>query len=845
MPSVLVVGSATGRRLTARQVARASQPSGALPFVPREVRRWMPATGTAVATWWAPDDAAPVPSTDPAGGWTSVVGVPLPLGPRGDGDAPTDLRTSGNVAVRSAAAHADDPCEPAYRSIVEAMGGGFATVRIRPDGVGWAAIDSAGVGPLHIAERDGVVAVSDRPRLAALGVGLEPRADPAVARWLPTLGVVGGPRSGIAGVRTVLPGTWLRIDPRGVEVVADDPAWCLEPAGDPDGDLSEHVRWLVARVLAGSPAVSLLLTAAPGAATLLEAVTTALAATGDAPPVTVLAAGAPTDVVERARAAGLPVEPADGPTEPAALHTWIRDATARTDACVSLVRLLPPVRVAADEVVLTHAYGALWDPPGVTRTGALLRPEAVHAVDRWLDRWDRHHDAPLDADLARWFQLPRTAAARAAALAPATVVDVYQHLPAIRSARVGGPAPDAAAPDGPPPDDRADGGVAWPVLAPVAAAIAVRAEAPVDAATAVDLARGPSPPADLAALWGVVTAADWSAHGPTAVRTRTGRGRVVDRTVGRAQLLDRVVLVTGVTSRRPVSADELGVPAADRTHDPLLGVERDQRISAFVERALAAVGATPLTLPPGSGARLGSIDDPSLSAELHELLVARAGVLADPVAGLVAPFLRTQLPEADVVLVLERPLDVIARTAGTLPAAAAAGLWLDSVTAVLSATAGTGALRIVDLADLDPTVAEAAGGPGPDPGGGDPDAEVVAVATMVDHLVRELEPEALGPLLRLLQRGRAAEPPRARPAAADPDLAAWSGVHELRTEVATVRRHAEDVAARAAADRQRLEALRSRRTGRLLLRLFGADDTPADADAISPGAPAESGRRDG
>lgn len=117
--------------------------------------------------------------------------------------------------------------------------GSYAALSVSGSGNGAVTSDPLGSTSLYRAERDGVVAASNRASVAARLVtppGLEPARDPEAMAWLILSGAVQSGRTGFESVRRVPEGSYLALGPgRALDVVTWDPRpWWAGPPASPD-----------------------------------------------------------------------------------------------------------------------------------------------------------------------------------------------------------------------------------------------------------------------------------------------------------------------------------------------------------------------------------------------------------------------------------------------------------------------------------------------------------------------------------------------------------------------------------------------------------------------------------
>lgn len=710
---------------------------------------------------------------------------------------------------------------------LDRWGGSHSVARFRRDGSSWVAPDATGAGPVYVARHPRVVAISNRAGVAAAVVGAA--RDPEVAASLTSLGVqVGG--SGYRDVVRVGRGEVLRSAPgRGVEVVSHD-RWAPGGAADDVAPVDDVAGALLRQVqTAASHGVGdrwLHLRPGPGALLLLAAV----AATGTGDRFRAVCVGEPTALAPAAALAGVELDGAPAATgdDVATADAWVRRTLHRTEGTVSVDRLLDvPER---DGLVVTDRFGDLWatttDEPAPSD---LLSETGRLAIAPTLARLRDHHGRHAPRRVLSDHLLPAVAAAASDLIGPALVVAPLQN----------GPALSAASPERlrdlvtalhPPMTRLVDelGGASthpssdalWPQLGPVAeAALTVGSD---DAANALDPAalerriRSATPPDDRSALWGAVTAVGWLRGD----EMRHAVGRHVPRmAVPVAAPSSAPILVTGLTSRSILDLAGIRVPLDETAIDPVLGIRVDLAAADLVDRILLRCDAGPTAIPPDLATRLAGPDTASFAEPARALLARRGGILTDPRLGVTLPFWRAHVAEPEVVLVTERPLDLVERLGSTLPTDVVVGLWLDVVAA---AVIDHPAPRVLDPGDIADTPIGEGGSARPR----DEDltgSDLVHLATVIDSLVRELEVDAARPLLRLVRDARTPQEARPADAGVRPAVAiatVWQETSALRAEVAELAEAAADAGRRADAAESTLARLRSRRTVRLLERLL-------------------------
>jgi hypothetical protein len=754
-------------------------------------------------------------------GLTAVAGAPWPAGTRLGGDTPWASQLSARL----------DPVAPDLAPLA----GAFVLVRFDRDGRGWVAADTTAAGPLYVARSGAVLAVSNRAEVARDAAGLPPVRAPAGMAALPAVGGLVGRAGPYEALVTPSAGEWVAVDPdAGAEVVAGTSVWTAETDADPDAGTGADVDAVAARLRTALSGLAV----APAPRRVLDLTTPVdgrvMLAAADAAGVLdhfeLVARGGEEDppvVAARtlARAVGRPLTVVPPLVdELATVDRWLRAHVGATAAVVPADPAGPPA--VRDEALVVGSRGAaMLRPPDPSDAEAadLLAPAARRDLD------DRIRAACAAPDLVHLAErLPRLAAADAALAAPATVVDPARAADVARLART---APPAAG-------TWQDALVA--ALSPTVAAVAVdpapaampswdtlyalfegellgRPGGPLDEVLDRDavraVLRGSDPPAPSvqARLWAATTAAVWLAHGeaPEVVARQLPEVRVRPRPPEGAP-----VLVTGVTSRSFIDLAQLKIPLERTARDPLLAVRVDREVAELVDRLLVTVDAALGDLPPDVDARLASDETAGFADAAVRLLARRGGVLADPRLGLTLPFWTAHVAVPRVVLVAERPVDLLARLERPLPAERVLTAWLDVVTATLTTTEGVRCVDPDDIAEgpLGPEGDASAAYPGPDRAAFE---ELLSVTSVVDSLIRELEVEAVRPIVREVRRARlAARPPVPSAAEARFPLAALEALTQLRGRVGEVEGELAACAADRDGLRQRLEGLRSRRTVR-------------------------------
>lgn len=775
-------------------------------------------------------------------GVTAVSGAPWPL----SGRFGSDTSWASQLTARLTGA---DP-----QAVVRVLAGSFGLVRLGADGRGWVTADVTGAGPVFVAEHDGLLAVSNRAELArdaVTGTTQHPR-DHGAAAALPWLGARVSDGSPLVGVATLQAGRAVRIDPeRGARVEADASVWLDE--GSPDD--------LVATVAAQTRNAVAALAHLPAPQHVLD-----LSVPRDAR--VVLAAAVAADVVDRfeltargreddphvvaaralARAAGrdlVVAPPVDD--DLTAIDRTLREQVGLTGAAVPADPAGGPA-VTTEGLVLTGTAGAALRPHASADAelpieerldvdpAGILTVEARRELNTWLRAHaDAHRAAGVAeedlADLVHLEQrLPREGAAEQQLGGAATVIDPLRTATVARLAmteakqRRNGELQDAVVAALAPAlleveltdADRPVG--AWATRYPLLEGeLLGRPGGPLDAALERDVVRAvlrgaePSPTVQRA-LWSATSAAVWLSHGeaPTVVTRRVPRVRAVARPTGQTP-----VIITGITSRSFIDLAQLKVPLERTERDPLLAVRVDREVADLTDRLLVTVDAALGDIPADLDERLASAETARFADAATQLLARRGNVLADPRLGLTLPFWQAHVATPQVVLVAERPTDLLGRLERPLPAERVLAAWLDVVTAVLTTGADVRCVDPDDIADgpLGPEGDAAAAYPGRDRAAFE---ELLSVTSVVDSLIRELEVEAVRPIVREIRRARLAaqRPPVRRSDEARFPLAALDALTELRQHVGELESEVAAVRAERDDTRTQLEQLRDRRSVR-------------------------------
>ncbi|MFP5308564.1 MAG: hypothetical protein ACLGIR_03180 [Actinomycetes bacterium] len=754
--------------------------------------------------------------------------------------------------------------------VLARLTGTGSVVRVHPDGSGVVASPPTGAGGVHVAHTEGLVAVSNRAAVAAAGAGLPVTVVPGPAGLL-VHGTLLGSEGAVAGTELLGPGHALELRAgEGPKVVARPPAWHDDTPVDLGGLVGAAVDAIAAMVesAAANPSTGRFveLHAHPSARVLAAAV----AATGTTDRFRFRAVGDERDhraARALADALGVHLETDAGgvPTGLDGLDGWVRTRVGRAGGAVS-ARLLQR-RVPADGQLVVASSGAVLRPRDPGAVHDLLTPPARARLDGTLQSWRDaavaagHPVAALPVLFELEHRLPRRAAAEATAAGAAVLLDPLHTTAvarlAVHAAREGvdvtdrlvarlAPTLDLDAPGGDPDPD--DVRRRWRALAPLAethvlghgrdvlaphldldgVAATLRAPLPPDTGTEV-------------LLWGALT------H---AVAARTARRWPVPRRALHvsAEVVApprRPVLVTGITSGSVLELAELRLSLDDTAPDALLGVDVDVRVAELVSRLLLACEATPGALPPDLGERLAGEATAPFAEAARALLERRGGVLSDPRLGLTVPFWRAHVADPRVVLVAERPTDLAARTRSRVPPAVLLGWWVEVVSATLTAADD---VRILDPGDLDErTGPEGAGWRASDVTTDD----VLQLARQVDSLVREVEAEAVRPLLATVLRARSRAAAADATASAGPvgaplhlvdDLwqqavAAQAGVDAAGTDVAALSSRVDELT-------RELGALRRRRGWRAAWQVLRGQPADARVDDTGAGPGRDPGRLD-
>lgn len=828
MLSFLVLVSTSGQPLPASAVARCTRPPAEeLPFTPVAATTWRADEGHVLVAAWA----------DRPDGWhvgrhgcTLTTTTPWPLAGR--------LAAPSGVAFELTDRLGDD--DP---GALGWLTGAATVLRARPDGTGIVGAPPTGGGALHVAEGDGVLAISDRAALAAGGVGGATRRTDLVGLLRGTL--LSG-RSSIAGVDRLPPGSHVLLRGRlGAKRVDTAPPWA-DGADAPLEELAEAAADDVARLVelaGGAPGRRVLeLGDDPGSLVLAAA----LAATGAAPRFSLRprdAARAVPAATALARALDVPLDrPVRHEAGGEALDTRIRRAVGRTAATVAIGTArsgsLTAVRDGLEVLVTTTPGGPLAPDPGPTGR-RLLRSTAMATLDSaqaaWASDRGRTGDVAelttLLGELDRRWPLRQRAVADLAA--PATVLDplatpTLARL-AVAATRTGADATAILVTALHPPtlahrtpgggDPVLPGDEAWRELAPVLEAH-VLGHARDDLDDLVDLDEvaavvrsGGAPDEDtLRTLEGALSLAVWAARSDV----HTPSPAVVEPRTVVAVPEQLPTLVTGVTSTSLLDLTGVAVPLDDVEEDAMLGVRVDREVRDLVMRILLAVDAAPGHLPADLEERLSGPATAHLADPARTVLARRGGTLVDPRLALTLPFWRTHVGAPRVVLVAERPPDLATRSSAALPRVDLLGWWVDAMTAAAATHAD---VRIVDPNDLaESPEAEAVGWEGLVDEDGDVH-DLLRVVRTVDSLVREVELEAARPLLRTIRLARAEDREvdpgrrRASPAAAPLHVVdqLWERAVEADARLAAQRATAEELEARLRGLEGELEELRGRR----------------------------------
>lgn len=689
-------------------------------------------------------------------------------------------RSGGWRGHRSWAAQLTDLVDPAVPDGLADLRGTWTVLRLGPDGAGWIAADAAGAGSVHVARSQEVVALSDRAGVAAAALGTGRRACE-----IRSLAAAGAQDAGAAwrGTRTVPTGRWLRITAQG-QVELRAPAAAAEapsPGELRDGivaTLEQAAAWTGPRLvdLDGSTG-STLVGAAIHSAGLVERFR-------------FRAVGTPDDR-QRARAVAARLGVTLEETAPVAQGSASAvDARVRTVVAASEGSLTPPHAVTALPLEAALVVRAL--PSGLGGTVAARRAWTEELLLGGPLRID-----PLEA-------------ARTPAEGP---IDIPRLLAAVDPGWDLPPPPEDV---GPAPGTEHLGPL---LLARREAATAALADADLDLPTLLDRLRdtdGRDAEAERWA-WAVLTAATWLAH----QEERTAaRGRPTRPAARPDPSTEQLTLVTGVTSRSLPGLVDLRVPVEERRSDALLGTAVDGPVADLCDRLLLAADATTLDRPVALAGRLASSATAPYADVARALAARRGGVLADARLGLLLPFWTTHVdPSPRLVLVQERPAELLATSTSPLAGQELLWLWIDVVASTLLASPTARVVDPRDLADLD--VPE---GVGPDHAA---PTDTLRVASVLDGLVRELDASEIAPLLAaVIRRDGDREPsPAAAGRVADDVLDSlamlWSDAAAGRGDAREAARETRALATRLAALEEELAALRNHPGVRLALRLPG------------------------
>ena len=772
--SFLLLASSTGQPLPADAAARCSRlPVRDLTFVPTASTTWRSDDGHVLLVAWA----------DEASRWhvgehgiTLATGRPWPLS--GSFEAPSGIAFELTQRLT----------DPSDASPLVGFTGAATVVRLSPDGTGIVGAPPTGGGSVHVADGDGLVAVSDRAGIAALGAGGAARRQdlPALVR-----GLLLGDTTAHVGVDRVPAGAYVAVRGRLGAKVNDEGAGLPTPPPSTGprslaGRAADQITALVEQVVRQPGDRWLELGADPGSLVLAAAV----AATGTTGRIRVRPASPRQEEAARRLATKLGVE-LESPLPIGAggegLDARVRRAVNRTEGMVaptgSAGGLLGYARDGEGVVLGAVPGGALAPDPGATGR-RLLTSQAwtdLDATDRtWAagrgrtvgDDATRHVLAEVDLRTARR-QAAAAALAGGATLIDPTAVPAVTDLALAAAAEHVDPVNLLVEALHPPLSAvRTLGGeevvtavgMGWRTLAPVLEAHVLghgreRLTEVLDLDEVAMVVRsGIAPDADTArALEGALALAVWAGdkdvHAPARPRPVEVRPDL--------ETPDIVpTLVTGVTSRSLLDLAGLSIPLDATEQDALLGVRVDRDVRDLVHRLLLAVGATPGQLPVDLDRRLSGPDTAHLVGPARALLARRGGTIADPRLALTLPFWRAHVATPRVVLVAERPPDLSARTTAQLPLRDLLGWWVDAMTAAAASGAD---VRIVDPGDLSPNDdPEATGWDGLAVDGQDA-PDLVRVVRTVDSLVREVELDAARPLLRTIRQARATDTPDVRP----------------------------------------------------------------------------------
>ncbi len=819
--SFLLLASSTGQPLPPDAAARCSRlPVRDLTFVPTASTTWRSTDGHVLLVAWA-DDASRWHVGEH--GITLATGRPWPL--RGSFEAPS------GVAFELTQRLADPEDAAPLRDFT----GATTVVRLTSDGSGLVGAPPTGGGVVQVAEGDGVVAVSDRAGIAALGAGGAARR-----RDLPGLvrGVLTGETTGHVGVHRVAPGGHVAVRGRlGAKVQEDGATLAAVPTGvgpqELAGRAADAMVDLVEQVVRQPGDRWLEVGADPGSLVL----TAALAATGATGRVRVRPVTPAQHEAAGRLAARLGVElesPLPVERGGTALDTRVRRAVNRTEGLLAPTAtaggLLGTAREGDGLVLGAVPGGALAPDPGATAR-RLLTSQAWADLDGGDRTWGAGRGRTVGDDATRHVlaevdrRVDRRQAAAAALAGSTTLVDPTA-LPAVTDLALAAAAKGVDAVNllvealHPPllavrtlggAEAVTAVGAGWRTLAPVLEAhVLGHGRSGVGDVLDLDevamvVRSGIPPDADTArALEGALALAVWVGEQDVHAPARPARVESAP-----ALRTSEVVptLVTGVTSRSLLDLAGLAVPLSSTEDDALLGVRVDREVRDLVHRLLLAVGATPGQLPADLDRRLSGPDTAHLVGPARALLARRGGTLADPRLALTLPFWRTHVATPRVVLVAERPPDLAARTTAQLPLRDLLGWWVDAMTAAAASGAD---VRVVDPGDLAPLdEAEATGWDGLAADGEDA-PDLVRVVRTVDSLVREVELDAARPLLRTIRQARANEAPAVR-TEPGPATAPLQVVDELWERAVEADRALEEQQAATARLQERLDEVEAER----------------------------------